>query len=77
MGEKKGNVEQELAQNGTASVPLLKLQAIRLGCHRAKIKATLRMCGMKATRRNIRVGRAPPPKVNGKAGEGWRLVASG
>lgn len=49
MGEKKGNVEQEFAQNGTASVPLLKLRTIRLVHHRAKIKATLRMCGMKAT----------------------------
>lgn len=49
MGEKKGNVEQEFAQNGTASVPLLKLWTIRLVHHRAKIKATLRMCGMKAT----------------------------
>lgn len=50
MGEKKGNVEQELAQNGTASIPLLKLQAIRLVRHRAKIKAT---------RRNVRLGRVP------------------
>lgn len=59
MGEKKGNVEQELVQNGTASVPLLKLRAIRLVRHRAKIKATRRMCGMKATRRNVRLGRVP------------------
>lgn len=42
MEEKKGTVEQELAQNGAASVPLLQLRAIRLVCHRA-------MCGMKAT----------------------------
>lgn len=60
VGEKKGNVEQEFAQNrAAASVPLPQLQAIRLVCHRAKIKATQRMCGGKATRRNVRVGKAP------------------
>lgn len=48
MGEKKGTMEQEFSQNGAASVRLLQLRAIRLVCHRAKIKATLRMCGMKA-----------------------------
>lgn len=62
VGEKKGNVEQEFAQNGTASIPLLKLRAIRLVRHRAKIKATLRMCGMKATRKKHKAGQSPPPR---------------